>query len=71
MPQARNAGSDAFQEAPSAGIWLPGGIPGRLGRFTSAGSLCDQSGGSLLTGVASADLMAAGVRLLIYGSGES
>jgi hypothetical protein len=35
----RRLGSDAFQEAHSAGIWLPGEGLGRLVRFTGAGSL--------------------------------
>jgi hypothetical protein len=30
-----------YQEARSAGIWLPGAGLGRLGRFRGAGSLCD------------------------------
>jgi hypothetical protein len=34
-------GSDAFQKAHSAGIWLSKKDSGRLGRFTSVGSLCD------------------------------
>src|ERR1017187_5194664 len=42
-------GFGCLSGSPSAGIWLPGGGSGRLGRFRSAGSLCDYLGGSLRT----------------------